>query len=602
MKVLELLAPAGSADIAIEAVKHGADAVYIGPQSHGARKSAANSSEEIKRAVDFAHIYGARVYAAVNTLVYDSELRGVERMIRELYEAGVDAIIAQDMGILRMDLPPIALHASTQCDIRTPEKALFLQEAGFSQLVLARELSVDEIGAICRAVTVPVETFVHGALCVSYSGRCSAGFACAGRSGNRGECPQICRQAFTLRDSSGRVLAKDKYLLSLKDFRADRHLDALVDAGVSSFKIEGRLKEAAYVKNVTAYYSRLLDDIINRRNSLTSECEARFRRESFGKVDLSFTPDVEKSFNRGFTSYRLGGDADKEGLASMITPKSLGEKITDVHELRPGDGISFLDRDGRYTGAQVNAVNPMRNGASALSLFPSVRLPNGVEIRRTSSVEWKKVMARETATRLIPLDITLDATGLTAVEHTDYPHPAFVRIAHDLAGEEARHPTDYSKVFGKLGGTPFSLNEFHNEVPEIFFPLSALTTLRRRLVERLLSAKRATYRFDYRREENADYPYPSKTLDYRDNVANGLAEEFYRDHGVEKMERALEVRDKTAQRKGLTVMTTRHCILRELGLCLKTRPDIKMPLSLESGPHRFTAQFDCSRCEMNISI
>lgn len=584
MRKLELLSPAGNALTAIEAIKHGADAVYIGPPSHGARVSAANSLEDIRKVVDFAHIFGAKVYVTVNTLVLDHELKEVESMIRDLYKAGVDALIVQDMGILRMDIPPIALHASTQCDIRTVEKARFLEEAGFSQLVLARELTINEISDIAHSVSVPVEVFVHGALCVSYSGRCSAGFVCAGRSGNRGRCPQICRQSFSLTDSKGKVLAKDKYLLSLKDLNAQDILHQLVDAGVSSFKIEGRLKETGYVKNITAAYSRKLNDIIRRADGSLS-------RASFGTSDISFSPDVSKSFNRGFTDYMFSGKPDRRGIASMLTPKSLGEPIKDVAKLRPGDGISFFNANGEYCGVLVNGIKHGRIiGNQPFSL------PENSTLHRTFSIEWKKLMASDTASRYLNLDVSLDATGATAADETG----AMVRLPHDFAPEKASKPADYRRVFEKLGGTPFRLRKFDNSAPELFFPLSYLTALRRKLIEELLRVKRATVKFDYRRPENIGFPYLDVSLSYRDNVANRLAVKFYEDHGVKKIQPALETRKKV-EKKGLTLMTTRHCILRELGLCLKNKPDISLPLTLKSGNLRFTPHFDCSRCEMSIS-
>lgn len=587
--MLELLAPAGNADIAIEAIKHGADAVYIGAPSHGARQTVANGYDDIKRAVDFAHIYNARVYATVNTIVYDSELSAVESMIRRLYEIGVDALIVQDMGILRLDIPPIQLHASTQCDIRTPEKARFLQEAGFSQLVLARELSLREIKEICDAVTIPVEVFVHGALCVSFSGRCSAGYAFAGRSGNRGECPQICRQAFTLKDADGRIIVKDKYLLSLKDLRAENHLEDLIRAGVKSFKIEGRLKEAGYVKNVTAAYSTKLNQIISKLNT---EEDRDYRRSSYGHVNLSFTPDVNRSFNRGFTAYGLNSEGTLKGIASINTPKSLGEPIKAINDLRPGDGISYFDRQGNFNGMLVNGI---RDG-KIIGNRP-FKLPKDVEIRRTSSVEWKKLMAKETATRFLDLNITLDETGISAEDETG----TFLRLNHGIKAEAAQKPTDYKRIFEKLGNTPFRLNEFVNSAPQLFFPASILTDLRRRLVEKLLQVKKITYKFETRRPENLKFPYPSENLDYRDNVSNRLSRRFYKDHGVKHIEPAIETgrRDRAY---GKTVMTTRHCILRELGLCLKEGHKIKQPLSLESGNMRMIPKFDCSRCQMNLSI
>ena len=338
MRELELLAPAANAEIAIEAILHGADAVYIGPPSHGARKAASNSLEDIKKVVDFAHQYRARVYATVNTIIYENELTGVEELIRKLYIIGVDAIIVQDMGILRMDLPPIALHASTQCDTRTVEKARFLEDVGFSQIVLARELTLEEIRKIHESVDVPLECFVHGALCVSYSGRCHASQAVKGRSANRGACAQICRLPFTLSDAKGEVLIKDKHLLSLKDFNLSENIEDLIEAGVSSFKIEGRLKEVGYVKNVVAYYRKKIDAVIDKYPDM-------YRRSSFGYSKVDFTPQLDKSFNRGFTTYFLH-NRRPDAISSPNTPKSMGEIINDVNQLNNGDGISFFNTKG----------------------------------------------------------------------------------------------------------------------------------------------------------------------------------------------------------------------------------------------------------------
>ena len=585
MRRLELLAPAGNADIGIEAIKHGADAIYIGAPSHGARKSAANSLEDIRKVVEFAHIFNAKVYVTVNTIIYEHELRAVEQMICKLYEIGVDARIVQDMGVLRMEIPPIALHASTQCDIRTPEKARFLEEAGFSQLVLARELSLSEIRTICSSVKIPVETFVHGALCVSYSGHCSAGFACNGRSGNRGECPQICRQAFTLRDADGKIIAKDKYLLSLKDLNTYNLLDRLIEAGVSSFKIEGRLKEAGYVKNVTASYSHRLNEII-------AQSPDKFSRSSYGTSEIRFTPALDRSFNRGFTTYLLEGEHRKPGMASIDTPKSMGERIEDINTLRPGDGISYFNETGEYRGVLVNGIQ--RGKIIGNRPF---RLPPGAEIRRTSSTEWKKLMASDTATRKLDVKITLDRTGITAEDETGN----LARINHYLPFEKAMKPTDYGKIFEKTGNTPFRVTEFNNDVPDCFFPASKLSELRRQLIEALLKTKRTTYRFDYRRQENRKFPYPSPTLDYQDNVANSLSKKFYLDHEVAEIEPALETSGRKNM-KGKKIMTMRHCILRELGLCLKNNPKIKMPLTLDSGNLRLRPKFNCNNCEMSIEM
>lgn len=582
IRSLELLSPAKDADTGIEAIKHGADAVYIGPPNHGARKSAANSLEDIKRVVEYAHLFNAKVYATVNTIIYDREIRNIEKMVSNLYDIGLDALIVQDMAFLRMDIPPIELHASTQCDIRTPEKALFLQEAGFSQLVLARELSLEEIRNICRVVSIPVEVFVHGALCMSYSGRCGAGFACQGRSGNRGECPQICRQSFTLRDASGKIIAKDKYLLSLKDLNRANNIPDLINAGVSSFKIEGRLKETGYVKNITAYYSDLL-------NAFISDHDRDFKRSSEGLVTVSFSPDPEKSFNRGFTSYRLSGDTNPGGMASLNTPKSLGERISEISSLRPGDGISFFNSKGEYEGILVNGI---KNGR-IIGNKPFT-LPSGTEIRRTSSIEWKKLMAGETARRVLPVIITLGKDKVTACTET-----VSVSLPIGLEGSKAIKPQNHRAPFDKLGNTPFILKDFIDETPDTFYPVSELTALRRNLIEALEKEIENNYHRQTRRPENKDFPYPVKNLDYRDNVANTKSRTFYKDHQVDEIQPALET-GRSSDAESLIVMSSKYCILKELGLCLKNQPKIKMPLSLTSGNLKLLPEFDCAKCEMNL--
>lgn len=583
VRKLELLAPARNAEIAIEAIRHGADAVYMGPPSHGARKMASNSIDDIRRVVDFAHIFKAKVYCTVNTIVYDREIRGVEKLIADLWRIGVDALIVQDMGILRMDIPPIALHASTQCDIRTPGKARFLEEVGFSQLVLARELSIEEIEEIAQSVDIPIETFVHGALCTGFSGRCQAGFASAGRSGNRGECPQICRLPFTLKDANGKVLAKDRYLLSLKDFRAFDYMEKLVEAGVSSFKIEGRLKDADYVKNVVAAYSRRLDSIISERDGL-------YERSSFGDVTLRFEPDLNKSFNRGFTSYRLSGNIDKNGIASPHTPKSQGELIKDINQLNPGDGISWMNDRNEYEGLQVNAVK----GDRIIGNRPFV-LPKGVQIRRTSDVNWKKLMATQTAERKLAVDITMDPTGFTALDETG----GMSRIASDARPQPAGKPQDYRRIFSKLGNTPFRLRNFENRVEHLFYPASILTELRRSLIDHLVEAKKMAYPIEVRREENRNAVYPDRELSSSDNVANRLALEFYKQHGVGKIEPAVEVKGRQSTR-GSIVMTSKHCILREIGLCRQKAEKPAGQLVLSNGNLRFGVETDCDSCEMRL--
>lgn len=601
IRSLELLAPAADKEVAREAILHGADAVYMGGPSHGARRKASNSIEDIRATVEFAHQFRARVYVTVNTLVYEKEIPAVEKLVWDLYRAGVDALIVQDMSLLRMKLPPIALHASTQCDTRTPQKARFLEDVGFSQIVLARELSLDEIREVCGAVTVPVECFVHGALCVSYSGRCGASQMALGRSANRGECAQMCRLPYTLSNGEGRILERDKYLLSLRDFNASAHLEEMIEAGVSSFKIEGRLKDAAYVKNVTAAYRRAIDKVIAAHPD-------KYRRSSFGESEINFVPALSKSFNRGFTDYFLQGRRPVT-MASLLTPKSMGEEISNVGELNNGDGISFFNSRGEYEGVGVNRVS---NGRIISSR--RFTLPKGATIHRTFDRRWQTLMAGDTAARTIFVDISIDENGVTARDERGVE----VRLPLEVEKMEARKRMNPETVFAKLGNTVYRLRRFENSLyPATFIPASRLTSLRRRLIDVLDEANIATYPFDRRRPENLEAKYPDATLDARDNVANSLAERFYSEHGVKRMERALEVERQAKpvesgkdKENGMTeVMTTRYCLRRELGVCLRDRsvsPERRKlfcpPLTIATGPHKFRLDFDCARCEMRVSI
>lgn len=586
---IELLAPAANKNVAIEAILHGADAVYIGGPSHGARSKASNSIEDIEEVVKFAHRFRVRVYVTLNTLVYDQEIPEVENIIQRLYRIGVDALIVQDMGILRMKIPPIALHASTQCDTTTFRKAKFLQMVGFSQIVLARELSIKEIREICCSVHVPVECFIHGALCVCYSGRCSASQLTLGRSANRGECAQMCRMPYTLRNGRDEIVEKDRFLLSLRDFNASHSLEDLLEAGVSSFKIEGRMKDADYVKNVTAYYRRKLDRIIK-------DNPEKYYRSSFGTSEISFTPCLEKSFNRGFTEYFLHGRRP-DSMASLFTPKSMGEIISDVNQLHNGDGISFFNERGEYEGVGVNKV---LNGR-IISSRP-FKLPKNAVLHRTLDREWQNRIGRETATRNIAVDIQLTESTVSATDERGVS----VTVPLTVTKEIARKPLEPQKIFSKLGGTGYQLRGFTNSLDSTtFIPASRLTELKRELVRLLDRANETTYPFDYRRGEYDGY-YISDHLGPRDNVANRLARQFYSDHGVKSFESAYEI-DMPADSEETVVMTTRYCLRRELGCCLKdkTVPQAKRwkyqgPLTIATGPHSFSLDFDCRNCEMNV--
>ena len=606
LREIELLAPARNADIAIEAIIHGADAVYMGPSCFGARSSAGNATSDIARVAEFAHQYGARVYATVNTIIYDNELARVERLIHDLYRAGVDALIVQDMGILRLDLPPIALHASTQCDLRTPEKARFLQSLGFSQLVMARELTLHEIKAIHSAVDVPFEAFVHGALCVSYSGRCQVSQCLKGRSANRGECAQICRLAYDLEDAHGNKIVVDKHLLSLRDFMAQPSLAHMLDSGVSSFKIEGRLKDMAYVKNVVAYYRQELDKVIATHPDL-------YRRSSWGKTEYAFTPDVSRSFNRSFTTYFLQQRRPANGhtMASTDTPKSLGQplgRITSVHgkhvridtrvPLHNGDGISFFDKKGNYCGFRINRVQ-----GQDLFLKESGDIPRMAMAYRTSDKSLDDVLSKPSATRRIDVDARLWwSHGKLCLALADERGN---RVVHSLVMERA-DPAKTSQearqldVLAKLGNTIYRLTQC-DVVGDKFVPVSMISQLRHEVVEKLGAVQTENYNAAERLPEDCLAKYPSDALESQDNVANSMAREFYADHGVKEFAKAIEteVAPRLADR---VLMHTRYCLRRELGMCLKERGGnaYRGKLYLVAGERRFEVKTDCEMCEMRI--
>lgn len=604
-RTIELLAPAKNLECGIEAIKHGADAVYIGAGRFGARQAAGNSVEDIARLAGFAHFYGARVYVTVNTILKDSELADAEKLIWQLYEAGADALLIQDMAVLRMKLPPIALHASTQCDVRSADKVRFLAGCGFTRVVLARELSLDEIRSIHEACpNVELECFVHGALCVSYSGQCYASQYCFGRSANRGECAQFCRLKFDLVDSDGNVIIKGKHLLSLRDMNRMESLEELMDAGVCSFKIEGRLKDVQYVKNVTAAYSQAIDKVLVRRHE--------FVRASSGHSVAHFTPDVSRSFNRGFTDYFLHGRTDD--IYSFGTPKSIGEKMGPVKEVGPGwlkvsgfkafhngDGLCFFNRQGELEGYRVNRVE----GNRVFLFLESTDMPSitaGTELYRNYDIEFEKFLSKESATRKIGVDILFreiqsgyevvmtDEDGLSATASVEWKK------------ENARTPQQENirTQLGKTGNTGFEVQNVEVRLEgERFIPSSLLSDLRRQVTAGLERVRLDSYvRPDVGASTNPEYP--ADKLTYLGNVMNAQARTFYQDHGVTGIDDAFE----KTQPDSATVMFCRHCIKNAMDLCTKNpRQNLKVqePLWLLSQDgRRFRLRFDCSKCRMEI--
>ena len=599
---IELLAPAKNLECGIEAINHGADAVYIGAPRFGARAAAGNSIEDIKALVEHAHLYNARIYVTVNTILYDEELPETEKMIWELYRAGVDALIIQDMGITRLNLPPIALHASTQMDNRTPEKVKFLSDIGFRQVVLARELSLDEIKKIHD--TCPetlLEVFIHGALCVSYSGQCYVSQACYGRSANRGECAQFCRLAFDLVDSNGKTIEQNKHLLSLKDMNQSDNLEALLDAGATSLKIEGRLKDVSYVKNVTAYYRQKLDSIFKYRKE--------YVRASSGTVKTTFTPQLDKSFSRGFTDYFLRGR--NPGIFSFSTPKSLGEEVGTVKEIRGnyftvagvksfnnGDGLCYIDDNGRLQGFRVNRVENNK-------LFPQdmPRLKPKTRLYRNFDQEFEKLMQKKSAERKIAVDICLAENnfGFT-LSFTDEDDNS-VSITLERAKEPARtlQADNLRNQLSKLGNTPFEAKDIKIDLSDNWFiPSSELSELRRNAVEKLLEARRINYRREVFRLKESKTKFPVSTLTYLGNVMNSSAAEFYKNHGVLKVMPAFE----KEQPKDAVLMFCKHCIRYSMGWCPvhhKVRSPFREPYYLVSSDgRRFRLEFDCKQCQMKV--
>lgn len=596
MKLVELLAPAKDYAAAAAAVDYGADAIYIGGARFGARQAAGNSAEEIARVVEYAHRFGVRVHATLNTLVWDDELEAAERQARSLIDAGVDALIVQDMALRRMDLP-VELHASTQVCNMTPEQARFLGECGFARVILERALSLDEIRAICAATNAEVECFVHGAICVGYSGRCFLSRSMSGRSGNRGACSQPCRLTYDLTDGSGRTYLAGKHLLSVRDLNLSAHVGELLDAGVRSLKIEGRLKDINYIRNTVAYYRRAVDDALAVRPHL--------RRASAGESVADFTPDTVKSFTRGESEYFFAGK--RAGVASFDTPKAVGEyagRVTRVertrfrldraHTLAAGDGICFLTPCG-LVGTNVNAAD-----GDCVTPNRMEGIAPGCEVYRNYDHRFNQLLERSRTRRVIPAAavVTVSAEGVT-FRYTDCEEVAAVaerRVALEPANNAEANAAAVRTQAMKSGDTIFAVRSAEVQGAEWFVPASLASQLRREGLAALLQARLARG-VEHRILPEGAAEYPSETLSAEENVTNRLAEAFYRDHGVRQIERGLDLAATTA---GHRVMRSAYCIRREIGECLKERPRLKGDLWLERGANRYRLEFDCVRCEMSL--
>lgn len=602
VRKIELLSPAKDLNCGIEAVNHGADAVYIGAPKFGARAAAGNSLEDIRTLCDYAHQFGVRVYVALNTILKEDELEEAQRLVWSLYEAGADALIVQDMALMQMDLPPVPLHASTQTDNRTVEKVHFLEQAGFTQVVLARELSLDEIRRIASETDVALEVFVHGALCVSFSGQCYLSAALSGRSANRGECAQYCRLPYTMVDADGKIIADNKHLLSLKDMNRADELEALMDAGVSSFKIEGRLKDVSYVKNVTAYYRKKLDEILKRR--------PEYVRVSSGVSRYTFTPQVEKSFNRGFTSFYLHGRTPD--VTAFDTPKSLGEFVGTVKEIRGnsftvagltplnnGDGLVFFNARGELDGFRVNRVVDNR-------VYPQEmpRLSPKMKLYRNYDQQFEKLLSKPSAVRKIGVSMTFtDNPGGFSLEMED-GSGARITVARLFAKELAeKKQTDNIRVqLAKLGNTLFEAEKIEvNLTDNWFVPSSLLADMRREAVNLLLSDRRIRYPRELSRKPDsvAKPLFPQQQLTYLGNVANTRACSFYQEHGVKTIDPAFELKAPDH----VPLMFSKHCLRYSMGWCptyQKKKSPFREPYYLLYKEVRLRLMFDCKHCQMLV--
>lgn len=586
MKSVELLAPAKNLETAIAAINSGADAIYIGATDFGARKNAPNSLEDIEKLVKFAHIFNVSIHVVINTILNNKELDNAIDLVKNLYNIGVDAIIVQDMGLLKAaidgKLPPIEIHASTQCNTRTLEKAKFFDSLGLARVILARELSIDKIAEICQNTSCDIETFIHGALCVSYSGQCYLSFANGGRSANRGECAQPCRKKYSLVDESGKVLLKDKYLLSLKDFNASENIEKLINCGVKSFKIEGRLKDISYVRNVTAYYNNLINKYANRTSS--------------GKVFLDFEPNVYKTFNRGYTSYFLNG---REQCFNFTSPKSKGEKIGKIlrmynnsfeidADLHSQDGICFMN-NGEMTGFLVNKVEGHR-------VYPNKMdgLKTGLILYRNFDSKFEKQLETSKTVRKIGVSIIIENSKIIAIDEDS--NSVNINLPDgEIAQNIEKLKQNYASQFNKMGDSNFYLMNIKILDDNLkFIPVSKMNELRRILLN-MLSEERLR---NYKRKPQKPIGYaqfPEREIDYKGNVFNSEAEKFYENCNCKVIEPALEAQQSI--KSNIELMRTKHCLKFATGLCGKACKKLYL---VDSKGKKYPLKFDCKNCEMVV--
>ena len=596
MRKLELLAPAKDYDSAVDAIDCGADAVYIGAGKFGARYAATNTIEDIARVVRYAHRYNVKVYATLNTLLFDNELEEARKQALALIDAGIDALIVQDMAYCRMGLP-IELHASTQTNCVTPEKVKFFEELGFARAILERSLSKEQIGEIRQATNVELEAFVHGAICVSQSGRCFFSRSTSERSGNRGECSQPCRLEYDLCNDKGETIIKSKHLLSVRDFDLSARLGELIDLGITSFKIEGRLKDRAYVRNIVSLYRRLLDAEIAKRGDV--------ERSSVGRSTIEFEPNAARTFTRAAGEYFFDGKC--RGVASFDTPKAMGERIGKItktdrrgiildrkHDLATGDGVCFISK-GSLVGTNVVGVEGER---IQFNRYDGVEV--GTELYRNFNRLFSQAVERSRIKRTISVDLHLAFTAneitLTAKDESGLSATVTIAQPSEEARDKAKGEEALRRQLSRSGDTIFEVRNI--EIEEIrFAPMSLIGTLRREVLEALESKRLAEYRWAAPFVENRNAKYPASVLAPQDNVTNRLARELYTDCDVKDIAEGLDCRATTA---GEQVVISDYCIRREIGECLLKKPRLRGDLYLVRGTKKYKLCFDCKACQMKI--
>ena len=605
-KKVEILAPAKNLVQGIAAINAGADAVYIGAPLFGARTNATNSVEDIAEMVKYAHLFKAQVFVVINTILYDNELEPCKKLIYKLYDIGVDALIVQDMAIMEMDLPPIVIHASTQANNREPKHVKFLKDVGMQRVVLARELNLDQVRDIAAATDVELEFFVSGALCVSFSGNCYMSIAGGERSANRGSCAQNCRLPYNLIDGNGTTLLTESHLLSIKDLDLSDQLPNLIEAGITSFKIEGRLKDIVYVKNNTSFLRKKLDAFL--------ENNERFQKASSGRTFYNFEPEMDRSFNRGYTDYFV--NQRKEKIGNWESPKSQGQyigKITEIkangyvienyEKLNNGDGLFFINEEGIADGVQINIIV---NDIVVPNTFKNIAV--GTVIYRNSDAEFNRIVEKENAAvRKIGVSLRFSETEegfqLTVVDEDGHKSVSNLVTEKELAKSEESVIPNISKNLVKTGNTPFIVDDIEVEFTNNWFlPISKVNEVRRIALEQLIDIRINEYHREEFQITKNDIPYPTEKLDFTFNVSNKLARAFYKRHGVTEIEKAFELQWDPGKAR---VMTTKYCVKYELGKCARFQRDtmgekVKEPLTLKHGETEYKLKFNCKPCEMEI--